>query len=53
MMDMEVPGMEMPEIDMPKVEYFDPYESMSDDVDYAIAPNPLELVYGDELPAPP
>ena len=42
---------EMPEMSMPEMEYFDPYESMGD-VDYPIAPNPLELVYGDDMPKP-
>ena len=32
-------------------EFFDPYDSMGD-VDYMTAPNPLEMIYGDDMPKP-
>ena len=32
-------------------DFFDPYDSMGD-VDYMTAPNPLEMIYGDDMPKP-
>lgn len=45
----DIPGLEMPEI--PEMEFFDPYEDM--EADYPIAPNPLEIIYGDHMPKVP